>query len=234
MFKKTGAECLYEALSGLYLVSVVVLFWRHPLAASLLLGAGLGLWLWRYRDKADAAAMVGAAILGTPSEMICVKTGVWTYHAPGLFMGIPVWIPLIWASLFCLFRRIAGTLHTLADILWPDRKSLSRKIVFAFLGGVILVYYILISTTIIRSIAIVYTVFMIVTVIFWHGERDILMFFTGGILGTLGEAICMKLGFWEYHFPHFSSIGMPVSLPMAWGLSAIIVGRIAKIWEIDT
>lgn len=229
-----GVEFLVEGLSGLYLVSVVVLFWRHPLTASLLLGAGLGLWLWRYRNKADAAAMIGAALLGTPSEMICVKYGVWTYHAPGLFMGIPVWIPLIWASLFCLFRRIAATLHALAGNIWPRGKALSRKIVFGLLAAVILVYYIMISITIIRSIAIVYTVFMIITFIFWHEERDILIYIIGGILGTFGEIICMKLGFWEYHFPHFSSIGLPVSLPMAWGLSAIIIGRIAKIWEIDT
>ena len=233
MSKKIGVEFMVEALSGLYLVSVVVLFWRHTLTASLLLGAGLGIWLWRYRNKADAAAMVGAALLGTPSEMICVKYGVWTYHAPGLFMGIPVWIPLIWASLFCLFRRIAVTLHSLADNIWPRRKALSRKIVFGLLAAVIIVYYIMISITIIRSIAIVYTVIMIISVIFWHKERDILIFIIGGILGTFGEYICMRLGFWHYHFPHFVSIGLPVSLPMAWGLSAIIIGRIAKIWEVD-
>jgi hypothetical protein len=233
MHRQIGVEFMYEALSGVYLVSVVVLFWRHTITASLLLGAGLGIWLWRYRNKADAAAMVGAALLGTPSEIICVKYGVWTYNAPGLFMGIPVWIPLIWASLFCLFRRIAVTLHSLADKIWPGRKSLSRKIVFGLLAGVIIVYYIMISIAIIRSIAIVYTVIMLITVIFWHKERDILIFITGGMLGTFGEYICMQQGFWNYHFPHFISIGLPVSLPMAWGLSAIIIGRIAKIWEVD-
>jgi hypothetical protein len=233
MYRKIGVEFIYETISGLYLICVVVLFWRHTLTATLLLGAGLGIWLWRCRSKADAAAMVGAALLGTPSEMICVKYGVWTYDAPGLFMGIPVWIPLIWASLFCLFRRIAGTLHSLADKMWPGRKSLSRKIVFSLLAGVIVVYYIMISIAIIRSIAIVYTVIMLITVIFWHEERDILIFITGGMLGTLGEYICMQQGFWHYHFPHFISIGLPVSLPMAWGLSAIIIGRIAKIWDVD-
>jgi hypothetical protein len=201
MYRKIGVEFMYEVLSGLYLTSVVVLFWRHTITASLLLGAGLGIWLWRYRNKADAAAMVGAALLGTPSEIICVKYGVWT--------------------------------HSLADKIWPGRKSLSRKIVFGLLAGVIVVYYIMISIAIIRSIAIVYTVIMLITVIFWHEERDILIFITGGMLGTFGEYICMQQGFWHYHFPHFISIGLPVSLPMAWGLSAIIIGRIAKIWEVD-
>ena len=138
MYRKIGVEFMYEALSGLYLTSVVVLFWRHTITASLLLGA-----------------------------------------------------------------------------------------------GVIVVYYIMISIAIIRSIAIVYTVIMLITVIFWHEERDVLIFITGGMIGTFGEYICMQQGFWHYHFPHFISIGLPVSLPMAWGLSAIIIGRIAKIWEVD-
>ena len=30
---------------------------------------------------------------------------------------------------------------------------------------------------------------------------------------------------------YLKGIGMPISLPMAWGLSAVIIGRIAKNWE---
>jgi hypothetical protein len=58
-----------------------------------------------------------------------------------------------------------------------------------------------------------------------------LIFVIGGALGTLGEYICMKLGFWQYHYPFFMAIGLPLSLPLAWGLSAVIVARIARIWE---
>ena len=72
---------------------------------------------------------------------------------------------------------------------------------------------------------------MVIAIIFWNKERDILLFIIGGILGTFGEYLCMQLGFWHYHFPHFKSIDLPISLPMAWGLSGIMIGRIAKIWE---
>ena len=231
MPRKLCAPFTYEVLAGLYLVSVIVFLWRHPIAVSFLLGAGLGSWLWRWGDKGDAATMLGAAFLGTPSEIACVKYGVWTYDAPGLFIGVPVWIPLIWASLFCLFRRTTMTFHVMCDRIWPDRKTVSRKIVFCLLSGLIVAYYLLVALTIIRSIAVVYTVFMLVAVIFWHKERDIIIFIIGGVIGTLGEYICMKQGFWQYHYPYFRDVGLPLSLPMAWGLSAVIIARIAGIWE---
>lgn len=87
------------------------------------------------------------------------------------------------------------------------------------------------TPTITRSIAMVYTVIILVAAVFWHKDRDILIFIVGATLGTIGEAICMKVGFWHYHSPYFKAVGMPISLPMAWGLSAVIIGRIAKNWE---
>ncbi len=213
------------------MIAVVVIWWRKPVWLSLLLGGGLLVQLWFWREKADVAMMAAAALLGTPSEMLCVRLGVWTYHAPGLVFGIPVWIPLVWAFLFCLFRRISLSIHSVRWRIWRNREMLSVKILFGILCGVIVVYYLITVSLIMRTIAIVYTAFMIPAVIFWHGERDILIFLIGAVLGTLGEYICMKLGFWHYHYPVFRSIGLPISLPLAWGLSSVITGRIAGIWE---
>ena len=216
MQPKIAIELIVEIVAGVYLTAVVVFLWEHPVTATLLLAVGIGLWVLKYRNKADVVVMLAAALLGTPSEMICVKYGVWTYHAPGLILGVPVWIPLIWASLFCLFRRITLSFTAIADIIWPVTTATSRKIVFGFLIGVILVYYLAVFATITRSIAMVYTV---------------IIFIMGATLGTIGEAICMKVGFWHYHSPYFKAVGMPISLPMAWGLSAVIIGKIAKNWE---
>ena len=71
--------------------------------------------LWFRGEKADVATMVAAVLLGTSSEMLCVRLGVWTYHAPGLLLGLPVWIPLVWASLFWLFRRLSLTIMSVAQ-----------------------------------------------------------------------------------------------------------------------
>lgn len=210
----------------------VVFFWRQPIAATGLLSAGIGLWLWHYRNRADAAAMLWAALLGTPSEMVCVYKGVWTYQAPGMLLGIPVWIPLIWASLFCLFRRIVLTLLDLINICWPDPSASARKILFRALEAGIIAYFLWVAVSISSSIAVVYAVIVLIAAIFWRRERDILIFIVGGFLGTLGEFICMQLGFWQYHYPYFKSVGLPLSLTMAWGLSAVMIGRLAMIWEV--
>lgn len=229
--RNLSVEFMLEVFVGIYVVSVVVLCWRRPLWASLLLSGGLAIQLWLWREKADTVMMVAAALLGTPSEILCVRLGVWSYHAPGLVFGIPVWLPLVWASLLCLFRRISISINSVIWRAWPGSKMVARKVFFGVLAGVIVVYYLATVSVIMRAIAIVYTVFMIPAVIFWHGARDILIFFVGAALGTLGEYICLKLGFWHYHYPFFRSIGVPMSLPLAWGLSSVIAGRVARIWE---
>ncbi len=229
--KNLAVQFGFELLTALYVIAVVLLLWRMPVWTTLSLLAGLGLQLWFWREKSDAATMLAAALLGTPAEMICVKYGVWTYEAPGLMLGIPVWIPLVWAFLFCLFRRITFSFLALTDKVIPEKDSLSKKIFFALLAAVIIVYFTYTVSVINRVIAIVYSCFMLPTVVFWRTRRDITIFIVGGILGTLGEFMCMKLGFWIYHFPYFASIGLPLSLPLAWGLSAVIISRIAGIWD---
>lgn len=232
--RNTGQDLFFEVLFSIYLVGIVLFFWHLPLWAALLLGVGLALQLWFWGERADGAAMAGAALLGTPSEILCVRYGVWTYEAPGLLFGIPVWLPLIWGSLFCLFRRISLTIHDLIQGICPDARAVGKRVFFALLAAFIIGYCVLVLFTIDRTIAAVYSFFMFLAVIFWHSQRDILIFIVAGFLGTLGEYICMKVGFWEYQYPFFRSIGLPISLPMAWGLSGVIIGRIARIWEKET
>ena len=224
-------ELFFEAFTGIYILIVVAVFWQKPLWTSLLLAGGLAMQLLFWREKADLAAMVAAALLGTPSEIVCVKTGVWTYHAPGMVLGIPVWIPLVWALLFCLFRRGSFTILAITGRIWPDPHMLVRKVLFRGLGGFIVIYALVTLYIIKKTIAAVYAAFLVPALIFWREEKDIVIFIIGGAFGTAGEYTCMKLGFWQYHYPFLRSIGVPISLPLAWGLSAVIIGRIAGIWD---
>ena len=217
----------------LYVVAAVVFSWRQPILTSLLLGFGILAQLLVCREKSQVVMMIAAILLGTPSEIACVKYGVWSYHAPGLVFGIPIWIPLVWAYLFGLFRCVTLHLYRMIRVTPSGRRNTIKKIVLWGLRIVILLYSAVTICIIKRFIALTYMIFLIPAVIFWHRDRDALIFTVGGVFGTFGELICMKLGFWHYHYPLLKSVGLPLSLPLAWGLSSVIIGRIAMIWEKD-
>jgi uncharacterized membrane protein YjjB (DUF3815 family) len=71
--KNTIIEYFFEIISAAYVIIVVLSCWKLPLIATVLLGAGLGAQLFFWKEKADVATMIAAAVLGTPSEMLCVK-----------------------------------------------------------------------------------------------------------------------------------------------------------------
>jgi hypothetical protein len=231
MRRNIWIDFTFEVFSGIFVVAAVVFCWRKPFLLSILVTAGLGVQYWFWREKADIAAMAGAALLGTIGETLCVNLGVWTYHAPGLVFAIPFWIPLVWAYLFCFFRRVSITIHSIMLMIWPQQEMLPRRVLFGMLGATILVYSFYTIAIIKRVIAAAYTALLVPALIFWRGEKDILIFLFGAACGTIGEYICIQLGFWRYHYPFFAPLGLPISLPLAWGLSAVIVGRIASVWE---
>ncbi len=60
----------------------------------------------------------------------------------------------------------------------------------------------------------------------WHQKHDIFFYITGAILGPLSEIVCTNFGVWRYAHPTFFSI--PLWLPFAWGLAAVLITRIAE------
>jgi hypothetical protein len=61
---------------------------------------------------------------------------------------------------------------------------------------------------------------------FWHKKHDVLFFVTGAIVGPVGEIVCIYFGVWQYANPTF--LGIPVWLPLAWGLATMLIKRIAE------
>ena len=65
---------------------------------------------------------------------------------------------------------------------------------------------------------------------FWHKKQDIVFFVVGGILGPLVEIIAVYFGAWQYTNPSF--LGIPLWLPFAWGLGAVLIKRISETFLI--
>ena len=61
---------------------------------------------------------------------------------------------------------------------------------------------------------------------FWHKKHDIYFFMSGVFVGTVIEVICVHFGTWSYANPTF--LGIPLWLPLAWGLFTMLIKRIAE------
>lgn len=62
----------------------------------------------------------------------------------------------------------------------------------------------------------------------YHSGSDLFFFFSGMIFGPLSETILVQFGVWSYANPTF--LGVPVWLPLAWGLATLMVKRFAEIF----
>ncbi|CAN2039275.1 DUF2878 domain-containing protein [Candidatus Magnetomoraceae bacterium gMMP-15] len=227
----SGYKIFLNCIAAIYMLSMILIFYEKPVLLTFLLCGSIVFQLLFFNEKVDIAMMLTAAFLGSFAEIVCVKLNVWTYNVPGLMFGIPIWLPFAWGSLLCLFRRISLHIYLMISNKCDKKNKIIMQIFWGLLAGMIIIYYVIIICVISPTIAIIYTIFMISAVIFWHEKRDMLIFIISAFVGTLGEYICIKFEFWHYHYPLLDSIGLPISLPMAWGLSSVIMGRIANIWD---
>lgn len=61
---------------------------------------------------------------------------------------------------------------------------------------------------------------------FWHKKHDIYFYVAGAIIGPISEIICIRFGVWQYANPTF--LGIPMWLPLAWGLITMLIKRISE------
>ncbi|UCD03010.1 MAG: DUF2878 family protein [Candidatus Aenigmatarchaeota archaeon] len=62
---------------------------------------------------------------------------------------------------------------------------------------------------------------------FDYRKGDVYYIIIAAILGPIGEIICVYFGVWSYANPTF--LGIPIWLPLAWGLAVLAIKRIAVI-----
>ena len=74
-------------------------------------------------------------------------------------------------------------------------------------------------------LTIVLAVFGLTVTKFFPHKNDLWYFFPAAILGSLGEVIAVSYGVWQYANPTLA--GVPLWLPLGWGLSAMIAIRVS-------
>ncbi len=76
--------------------------------------------------------------------------------------------------------------------------------------------------------------FWIICLKLWHTKRDFFFFISGAIVGPLSEIASIYFGAWHYTNP--TQLGIPLWLPLAWGIFTVMIVRVAdtfaKFWGI--
>ncbi len=63
---------------------------------------------------------------------------------------------------------------------------------------------------------------------FWYKKHDTYFFVSGAIIGPIGEIVAIHFGAWYYTNP--TVLGIPVWLPIVWGLAVVLIKRAAEIF----
>lgn len=56
-------------------------------------------------DREDHVFYVAGALIGSVTEIIATKAGIWSYTIPS-FLNIPLWLPFAWGFAVVLIIRI--------------------------------------------------------------------------------------------------------------------------------
>jgi len=107
-------------------------------------------------------------------------------------------------------RSISPWLELIAEIL----------LIFGGVFGISLFYQTPILSTALLIIA------SVVVIKFWHKPNDIYIYVAAAIIGPIAESISVYFGVWQYATSN--AFGIPLWLPFAWGLSVLLLIRLAE------
>jgi hypothetical protein len=65
-----------------------------------------------------------------------------------------------------------------------------------------------------------------VTLLIGRRKGDLIVFASGATLGLIAEVTAVRFSAWEYAHPDF--LGIPLWLPVGWGLTTLLIKRISE------
>jgi hypothetical protein len=86
-------------------VFLVILVWRHTALVTIILIAAYLLRYLVWPNREDHIFYVAGALIGSATEMVATRAGVWSYTIPSFF-NIPVWLPFAWGFAVVIIIRI--------------------------------------------------------------------------------------------------------------------------------
>ena len=160
-------------------------------------------------------------VFGTIGEIVCCAKAVelWRYKNPTIW-GIPIWLPMVWPVIMMTSTDMADYLHGVVEDKLGKKYLMPIRNIMVFL---ILIYSFYTFFRIQIVIASVLLCFLLLMLLFARKPFNLILFCVASLGSTIGEYVCLKHHVWYYTRPFFSHTGIPLSLPLAWGLSSAII-----------
>ncbi len=101
-------DLVLVCMSILAAIILIGLFWDNNFVLTLFVTVQAAFLLKFCHEVEDLISFFFVLIVGSISEIAGVSFGAWTYNNPS-FLGIPIWLPLIWGmAALCLRRFVVG------------------------------------------------------------------------------------------------------------------------------
>ena len=165
------------------------------------------------------------ALTFTPWQILMVRAGVVEYAKP-VFLGIPLWLPLLFGTTACLailalviFDRF---FHT--QLEYQGGKLVLEYLLLAMAYISILLFH---ATPYLLSLGLLLLVALRLSI--FHRPWDVLVFLIGACLGPTLELLLTSLNLYFFTEPDF--LGMPYWLPLLFGVAMLAMRRLAWVLE---
>ena len=240
MVRSTKKDFVFLLLWGSYALLTVPVFWENNTLTGLLLIIGsVGILLYWPGLTKNMIIFFAAGLLGVAVEFILTsRLGLWHYSNPSIIhltgtltvRTLPWWLFFVWGYLIVLFIHASYTIEKAVTAVSAARFRTVINTGITILWVIMIIYFALIYKELRFDLTRWFLLIIIPFMIFWRKKIDLISFFTAGILGTFGEWICMQSGTWTYSSPYFAGIGIPLSLPLAWGLVTVLLRRLSLLF----
>lgn len=217
----TGSRILLPLGTGIAtLAAICPLYSNNAFLAAAVAGIFLFTLLYHY-SRFKLFLSLFAALVGAVGEIACCRAGLWIYANPS-FHGLPLWLPIVWPIALMIFVEIAAGIQ---EVLETRTKNFSA--VWIAGAAIIPIYALLLFFLINQKIAAILLVFAVFTSVFAHKPFNVFLFWIAALGGTIGEYVCVQFGVWQYTRPFFAGFGIPLSLPLTWGVTSNLIWLMA-------
>ncbi|MBI2075654.1 MAG: hypothetical protein HYT72_00210 [Candidatus Aenigmarchaeota archaeon] len=101
-------------MSIVYLIGITLAYnlWRNNLLVVSILALLWAINIKYWHTRSDNTLFVLAFFGGSLAEINAIQLGIWSYANPS-FLGIPLWLPLVWGETAVVGKRFADVLNQL-------------------------------------------------------------------------------------------------------------------------